>query len=177
MPRTSHTRKLSLLLALPLALDSCGGPGVARGVTEAFALQRPSSIHVLEPSEGPLDSAALRGLLEQELRRKGYEVTWPADATLSTRVEAWGEQASWSNGSGARVALSAALLSSADGAELWRGDGRAWEQCDDDDDGGLVDGLFEAVVDGLAEPLTQRRQEVAEEAVWQLLDSLPGAGE
>jgi hypothetical protein len=154
-----------------------------QGVTEAFAANPPRSIHVLAPSGGAEAGAARRveDLLRDGLKHKGYRLTYPADATLATRIELWDRQLSGATGTAPeRVSLSAELVAGG-GLVLWRGE--AYRRDGDDEKEkkgrsgalGWIDGAFDYLFETVTDPLLGDHAEVAEEAVADLLATLPRA--
>lgn len=182
MRRRSVTALVVLAAALGTGCAWFDSAGL--GPTEAFDAHRPSAIRIV----GPWSGAAVPGSVERvreavaaRLAAKGYTVARSAGARLQLEIDAWGEQAGFDGRSLARVALSGVLVANGDGAELWRGRGRASELEEEDVDpwdapaDGLLDGLLDAAIQGTGEPWSSDSAELVDEAVAELLDSLPDA--
>jgi hypothetical protein len=172
-----------VLVAAAGALCAACASAPLQGVTEAFAANPPRSIIVLAPTCGDDAGAARRveGLLRDGLKHKGYRLTHPADATLSTRIELWDRQLSGSTGTAPeRVSLSAELVSGG-GIVLWRGE--AYRRIEDEEKRekgrggalGWIDSAYDYLFETISDPLIGDHEEVAEEAVADLLATLPRA--
>ena len=170
------SRALALLWLGPLLLfAACGATG--RGTTEAFDANTPRTVFVLAPAPGLVtgeEAELVRRKLMRALREKGYGVTSAADAMLLPEIEVWTSQARSDGSSREKVTLSARLIDRADQL-LWEDRGYAHEEPDDDEDGDLLDGLLDAAISNATARWSKRRSRLAQEAVYDLLRSLPDA--
>ena len=169
----------TVLLGVLLGVASCGStPAVEPATTPAFALHAPESIEVrLSRDEGiEVDAAQLvRSEIETRLARRGYRVESVADARLEVAIVGWGRELLISHGAASPVVrLEAFLYDMASSEVLWRGSARATDVDEDEEsDNDWFVALFDWVVDEVVSWFTDESEDVVEDAVRELLSSLP----
>lgn len=180
----SHGRSLALvgrvaLLGALLCLASCGSVKAREPeVTPAWAQHAPESIEVrISRDEGiELEAAKLvRGEIETRLARRGYRVEPVADARLEVAIVDWGRQLRISRGSASQsVGLEAFLHDMASSEVLWRGSARATDEDDDEEsDNDWISAMLDWLADEVVSWFTDETEDVVEDAVRELLSSLP----
>ena len=186
--KTRRTRALAgAVLAIAL-FASCGSsPPQPPNVTEAFDAHPCRSIHVFAPTN--LTSAQeateiVRKSFVGKLRKRGYRVGHPSDATMHVTIESWFRQIEPNvGGSRQRVRIAARLYDNDSGELLWSAEESAEEERDEDEDEagsfleGVVSGLLDYGFSRASESITHSAKDVAEDAVALTLSSLPRPGE
>ena len=167
---------LAALLLAPLTLlASCSSTG--HGTTEVFAESAPTTVFVLAPRPDEVigeEAELVRVKLMRALRKKGYGVTSAADATLIPTIEVWASQTRSNGSSRDTVTISARLIDRQERL-LWEDTGSARSEQDEQEEGDIVDGLIDATISNATGRWSKRRARLAEEAVHDLLRSLPEA--
>jgi hypothetical protein len=165
-----------VLLSSFLALASCASRREPTMSAE-FAAHRPASISVLPPIQRSYDEGApaiVQRLVEEELGERGYRVGSGSDATLHVAIEASKRQAELSQGRSNRsMWLTARLYDRTTGTLIWSGSGVCEEENEDEDEGNWLAAIVDDLVQRGAEALFRSQEDVAAEAVSDLLDNLP----
>jgi hypothetical protein len=161
-------------------LAACASSRESKNITPAFAEHTPRSIRVFPVSNRTAHedaSGVVERLLTDELEDRGYEVVKDADARLHVVIEQWSSTVEpWRGRSKREVTLEARLYDEDTETMLWSDRRSASDEEDDDEDeGGWLDGLIDYVFDATTEVAFDGWGSVGDEAVVELLESLPRA--